>query len=98
MIKNLNSVAQIIGSPGEVGLTETKASSTFFKDTVLPATATLSSLILIVVIIIGGLRYTISIGDPEQIQKAKNTILYGVVGFIIVLLAYTIVNFVLVSV
>ncbi|MBP9132157.1 hypothetical protein KBF61_03425 [Candidatus Saccharibacteria bacterium] len=98
MIDSLSNVAQIIGSPSEVGFTETKASSTFFKDTVLPATATVSSLILILVIIIGGLRYTISIGDPEQIQKAKNTILYGVVGFIIVLLAYTIVNFVLVSV
>jgi hypothetical protein len=91
-------LAQIIGSPDEVGLTSTPASNSFFIDTVLPTSAILASVILIIVIIIGGLRYTISAGDPEQIQKAKNTILYGVVGFVVVMLAYTIVNFVLVSV
>ena len=57
-------LAQIIGSPDEVGLTSTPASNTFFIDTVLPTTAVIAS----------------------------------VVGFIVVLLAYTIVNFVLISV
>ena len=91
-------LAQIIGSPDEVGLTSTPASNTFFIDTVLPTTAVIASVVLIIVIIIGGLRYVTSVGDPEQIQKAKGTILYGIIGFIVVLLAYTIVNFVLVSV
>ncbi|MBP6041431.1 hypothetical protein KA529_00205 [Candidatus Saccharibacteria bacterium] len=91
-------LAQIIGSPDEVGLTSTPASNTFFIDTVLPTTAVIASVVLIIVIIIGGLRYVTSVGDPEQIQKAKGTILYGIIGFIVVLLAYTIVNFVLISV
>lgn len=98
MKNGLSNFAQLIKSPDDIGFTSVKAETNFFADTVLPTTAVLSSVILIIVIIIGGLRYTISAGDPEQIQKAKNTILYGVIGFVVVLLAFTIVNFVLVSV
>jgi hypothetical protein len=48
-------------------------------------------------IVIGGIRYTTSNGDSAGITSAKNTILYAVVGLIVALLAYAIVNFVLTS-
>mgnify|MGYP001020629602 CR=1 FL=1 len=51
----------------------------------------------VIMIIIGGLRYVISNGDSSQVTSAKNTILYAVVGLVIALLAYAIVNFVLQS-
>ena len=51
--------------------------------------------IAVIMIVIGGLRYTISGGDSSQINGAKNTILYAVVGLVIALLSYGIVNFVL---
>lgn len=50
--------------------------------------------IAVIMIIIGGLRYTTSNGDSSAIQGAKNTILYAVVGLIVAILAYAIVNFV----
>ena len=49
----------------------------------------------VVMIIVGGFRYIISSGDSGQIQSAKNTILYAVVGLIIVLFAQLIVRFVI---
>lgn len=49
--------------------------------------------IAVIMIIIGGIRYTISNGDSAQITSAKNTILYSVIGIIVALLAYAIVNF-----
>ena len=49
----------------------------------------------VVMIIIGGIRYTASAGDQAAVTKAKNTILYGIVGLVIALLAYAIINFVL---
>lgn len=49
----------------------------------------------VVMIIIGGISYTTSQGDAAKASKAKNTILYGIVGLIIALLAFPIVNFVL---
>jgi hypothetical protein len=46
-------------------------------------------------IIVGGLRYVLSAGDPKNTQAAKDTILYAVIGVVVALLAYAIVNFVL---
>ncbi|MGK2896507.1 MAG: pilin [Candidatus Saccharimonadales bacterium] len=49
----------------------------------------------VIMLIIGGLRYVLSGGDSGQTKAAKDTILYAVVGIIVALLAYAIVNFVL---
>lgn len=49
----------------------------------------------VIMIIIGGLRYVISGGNSTAVTAAKNTILYAIVGVIIALLAYAIINFVL---
>ena len=46
-------------------------------------------------IIFGGFQYTTSAGDPGKVKKAKDTILYGIIGLIVAMLAYAIVNFVL---
>lgn len=51
--------------------------------------------ISVIMLIIGGLRYTISGGDSTQVTAAKNTILYAVVGIVVAILSYAIVNFVL---
>ena len=45
-------------------------------------------------IIIGGLRYITSNGDSGNVTNAKNTILYAIVGLVIVALAQLIVRFV----
>lgn len=49
----------------------------------------------IVVIIIAGLQYMLSTGDPTKVNNAKNTILYAVVGLIIAGAAQTIVRFII---
>jgi hypothetical protein len=46
-------------------------------------------------IVIGGIKYTTSNGDSSAITSAKNTILYSVVGLVVAILAFAIVNFVL---
>ncbi|MDO4871204.1 MAG: pilin [Candidatus Saccharibacteria bacterium] len=54
----------------------------------------LAGAVAVIVLIIGGIRYVISSGDSGQVQSAKNTILYAVVGLVVVIMAYAIVNFV----
>ena len=49
----------------------------------------------VIMLIIGGIRYTTSNGDSSQITAAKNTIMYGVIGLIVALLAFAIVGFVI---
>lgn len=46
-------------------------------------------------LVIGAVMYITSNGDQSQITKAKNTILYAVVGIVVSTLAFTIVQFVL---
>jgi len=54
--------------------------------------------IAVAMIIVGGVQYTTSAGDAAKVTKAKNTILYGVVGLVIALLAFAIVNFILTNI
>lgn len=51
-------------------------------------------IVAVVMIIIGGIRYASSNGDSSSIQGAKNTILYAVIGLIVAIMAFAIVNFV----
>jgi chaperone required for assembly of F1-ATPase len=50
----------------------------------------------VVMIIFGGIKYTISAGDAKKVESAKNTIMYAVIGLVVALLASAIVNFVIV--
>lgn len=52
----------------------------------------------VIMIIIGGIRYTVSAGNSANVTAAKNTIMYALVGLIIAFLAFAIVNFVLSSI
>lgn len=51
----------------------------------------------VLMLIIGGIRYTVSGGDTAAVTAAKSTIMYAIIGIIIAILAYAIVNFVLVN-
>jgi hypothetical protein len=52
-------------------------------------------IIAIIMIIYGGFRYITSGGASERVGNAKNTLIYAIVGLIIVALAQIIVHFVL---
>lgn len=49
----------------------------------------------VLMLIYGGIRYTVSGGESSAVQAAKNTILYAIVGVVVALLAGAIINFVL---
>lgn len=54
-------------------------------------------IISVIMIVIGGMRYVVSNGDSSTVTAAKNTILYSVVGLVVAIMAYAIVNFVITS-
>ena len=57
-----------------------------------------AGIVAVAMLIIGGIRFMISRGDKDKVQKAKNTILYACIGLIICALAFAIVNWVIKSV
>ena len=52
-------------------------------------------IVSVIFIIVGGVQYIASSGDAGKAKKAKDTILYAVIGLIVSALAFVIVNFVL---
>ncbi|MDB5168027.1 MAG: hypothetical protein JWO55_285 [Candidatus Saccharibacteria bacterium] len=51
-------------------------------------------IIAVIMIVIGGIKYTASNGEASRVKSAKDTIMYSVVGLIVAIFAYAIVNFV----
>jgi hypothetical protein len=51
--------------------------------------------VAVIMIIIGGFRYVISSGNDQAVSGAKNTIIFALVGLVIVALAQFVVHFVI---
>ena len=49
----------------------------------------------VIVVIIGGIRYILSEGDASQVKKAKDMITYAIVGLIVTIMAFAIVQLVI---
>jgi hypothetical protein len=62
---------------------------------VLNIVYTIAGIAAVLTIVIGGYTYVISSGNPSEIEKSKNTILYAVVGLIIIGFAFVITQFVI---
>lgn len=58
----------------------------------------LAGALALLFIVLGGLRYIISQGDPNNAAQAKNTIIYALVGLVITVISYGIVRFVVSSI
>lgn len=51
--------------------------------------------VAVIIIIVAGLMYVLSGGDPNNTKRAKDAIIYSVVGLIVAVMARLIVNFVI---
>ena len=102
-----NLVADEVLNPGKgardgltnVGVTDTTTDG--FSDKLTKAlnwVFGIIGIVAVIMIILGGFTMMTSSGDPGKVKKGKDTILYGVIGLVVALLAVVIVNFVLNSV
>ena len=62
--------------------------------TIIDVLSIIVGAVSVIMIIIGGLRYITSSGDSAAVTSAKNTILYAIVGLVIVIFAQAIIAFV----
>jgi hypothetical protein len=70
-------------------------SASKFIQTIINTLLFIIGAISVIMIIVGGIRYVLSNGNSSQINSAKDTVLYAVIGLIVALLAYAIVGFVI---
>ena len=69
------------------------------NQTIVPLISTILNLLFmggvilaVIFLLIGGIRYITSGGDPNKIHDARNTLMYSILGLVIILAAYFIVN------
>ena len=62
--------------------------------TIVEVLLTAVGAISIIMIVIGGIMFALSSGDAQKAAKARNTVLYAVIGLIVSIFASAIVNFV----
>lgn len=73
----------------------TKSTIETLAKTVINIFSIIVGVAAVVMIIYGGFRYVTSGGASDKVGNAKNTLIYAIIGLIIVALAQTIVHFVL---
>ncbi len=54
-----------------------------------------AGMIAVLIIVIAGFFYVTANGDANQVTKAKNTILYAIIGLAVVMFAFVITQFVI---
>ena len=74
---------------------ESKTNITNYIATAINIFSIVVGIIAVVMIIIGGVKYITSGGDAGNVTGAKNTILYAIIGLVVVALSQVIVQFVL---
>jgi hypothetical protein len=57
--------------------------------------SSIAGVLAVIMLIVGGLRYVTSGGNQESTKGAKNTILYALIGLVVVAIAQILVRFVL---
>lgn len=85
-------VSQIV-SPNDIRAPKTDLSSTSLQSVFQIVFGVLGAL-AVFMISFGAFRFVISRGNPDSVAKARNTIIYSVVGLLISLIAFSIVTFV----
>lgn len=85
----------LVVQQGTQTCTEQGTGITGLIKTVINVLSIIVGVVAVIMIIIGGFRYITSGGKQESVTGAKNTILYAVIGLVIVALAQVIVRFVL---
>ena len=96
--ENLCSGAESLQFGGEGDCAATNEAETAVNSivgTVINIFSVVVGIVAVIMIIYGGFKYITSGGDSGNISTAKNTILFAIVGLIIVALAQIIVRFVL---
>ncbi len=61
---------------------------------VVTAVLGLAGIVLFIMLLVGGLKYLTSGGDPKAVEEAKKTLTYAIGGIILIVLSYLILVFI----
>ena len=87
-------IAQVHVTPNEIGVPDNPLGQANIQSA-LQLVFGLAGAIAFIVVVLGGLKYVLSQGNPQETAKAKDTIMYALIGLVICVFAFSIVSFVI---
>ena len=85
-------LAQVAVDQSQVGIPQGQLTDVSVRNAMRLAFGVAGGIALLI-ITIAGFKYVLSQGNPQETAKAKNTILYALVGLVVTAMAYGIVTF-----
>ena len=89
----LDTVAKVVIDADKVGIPANDADATLGN--ILDLVYFFGGVVAVIVIVVAGIMYTASEGDAEKTKRAKNMILYAIVGLLMIAMAFVITGFVI---
>jgi len=89
------SKSDVCSSIGAAGCQSGGASVDTITKTVINVITVLAGIVTVVMVIIAGIKFATSGGDSNKVTSARNSLMYALVGLVVVVLAQVIVKFVL---
>jgi hypothetical protein len=88
---------QFTENPGQCNVAGTDATTRInsIVHTIVNLLSAIVGIVAVIMIIVGGFRYITSGGNDTSVTAAKNTILYAIIGLVVVALAQILVRFTL---
>ena len=81
-----------IGGP-DIGLVATIQGLECIFQNVVTVITVLAGLAVFIMLLIGGIKYLTSGGDQKAMEQAKNTMTFAILGLVLIIAAYLILNF-----
>ena len=91
MLSHLTYVAQKVSVPG---LPTTEANDATLRN-VFNVVLALAGAVAVAFIVFGGIKFMLSQGEPNEIKQSRDTILYSIIGLVIVVISFMLVNYVI---
>ena len=79
----------------EAGGSENDTDLTGIVKTVIDTMLFIVGVLAVIMIIFSGIRYITAHGDKGQVESAKNTLIYSIVGLVVAIVAYAVVGWVI---
>lgn len=89
----LHNFAAALLSPGDIGYQGPTTESNLMNNILMPVYFW-AGVVAVGFVVYGGFMYVLSNGEPSKVKKAKDTLLYAIIGLVIVLFAFAITSFI----
>ena len=89
-----SAVEEIQKGTGQVSSASSGADLPSIAKTVVNTMLFIVGILAVIMIIFAGIRYITAHGDKGQVESAKNTLIYSIVGLVIAIIAYALVTWV----